>query len=333
MTFFVKRKRFARIQKNFLQIDSFSHIIKTMIDIFVLIQTMAELFILLIIGFDIGRRKKIDESATNQISWLIANVLNPCLIIAAVLSNTQKDKSSIVSQAIWMGWLIYILLILIAEIFFYFKKEEHSIYKLLCIFANTGFIGYPIIRALYGDFAMFVFSILHMPFNAVFYLYGVHQVNKEAKFHWKQIVNPGLIFSILGLLIYFFHWSIPEVLAYVCTQLGNASIPLSMLVIGLSLSFIPLETVFKNRKLLFYTGLKLLGFPLLFFLFAKVMPCSSFMKQLLVLSGTLPAAAMTSIIANQYNYHSDLASAGVFLTTLGSVLTIPILCTILFPML
>lgn len=316
-----------------MQSNLFSPIMKTMIDIFVLIKTMAELFILLMIGYELGKRKKIDESATNQISWLVANVFNPCLIIAAVLSNTSSDNNTIVSQALWMGWLIYILLLVIAEVFFAFKKEEHSIYKLLCIFANTGFIGYPIIRALYGDFAMFIFSLLHMPFNAIFYLYGIQQVNKKANFHWKQIINSGLVFSIIALLIYFFQWPVPEVIAYVCTQLGNASIPLSMLVIGLSLSFIPMNTIFKNKKLWFYTGIKLIALPVLFFLFAKIMPCSTFMKQLLVLSGTLPAAAMVSIIANQYDYHKDLASAGVFLTTLGSILTIPLLCTLLFPML
>lgn len=304
-----------------------------MIDVSVLLKTMIELFAMVIIGYGIGKKKKVSESANNQISWLIANVLNPCLIISAVLSNSKNETTNLVTEAIWIGWLIYVLLIVVAEIFFYFKKEEHSIYKLLCIFANTGFIGYPIIRALYGDFAMFVFSILHMPFNAIFYLYGVHQVNKQATFSWKQIINPGLVFSVIGLGIYFFHWQIPEMVAYVCDQLGNASIPLSMLVIGISLSFIPLDILFKNKKLYAYVGVKLFILPILFFGLAKILPCSAFMKQLLVLSGTLPTAAMVGIIANQYEYHKDIASAGVFLTTLTSIISIPLVCTILFNML
>lgn len=74
-----------------------------------------------------------------------------------------------------------------------------------------------------------------------------------------ELFNPGLIASILALGIYYFHWQLPEVLSYICTQLGNASIPLSMLVIGISLSFIPLSIVFKNRKNYFYTFIKLIA--------------------------------------------------------------------------
>lgn len=89
-----------------------------MIDFFVLCKTMLELFALLCIGWFIGKTKHVDESGNNQISWLIASVLNPCLIIAAVLDTPQSQDSSIVNQAIWIGWVLYIVSILVAELFF-----------------------------------------------------------------------------------------------------------------------------------------------------------------------------------------------------------------------
>ena len=69
---------------------------------------------------------------------------------------------------------------------------------------------------------MFVFSVLHMPFNIIFYIYGIKQVQKNSKLSMAELFNPGLIASILALGIYYFHWQLPEVLSYICTQLGNA---------------------------------------------------------------------------------------------------------------
>lgn len=111
---------------------------------------MLELFVLLCIGWFIGKTKHVNESGNNQISWLIASVLNPCLIIAAVLDTPQSQDSSIVNQAIWIGWVLYIVSILVAELFFSIKKKNTT--------SINSFVSLPIQDS--SDFPLYVLYLV-----------------------------------------------------------------------------------------------------------------------------------------------------------------------------
>lgn len=305
-----------------------------MIDVVVLLGVMAELSGLILLGLLLTKLHLLDEKGSSVLSTLVVHVFNPALIISSVCAGGLQGEGDVVIEAIICGIILYILLVLIA-IVFYLKsrssKEEISICKMILIFSNTAFVGYPILRALYGDFAVFVFSLMHLPFNILIFTYGRSLLQKgtHQKMTMKDIFSIGTISSIVALIIYFGNIPIPTQVADFFSILGDACVPLSMIVIGVSLAHASWKNVLKCKAINTVVVLRLILLPILIAVITLPLPISSFNRELLVISGALPAGSMIVVLAKEYKANDGLASAGVFLTTLLSVITIPVMLGIL----
>lgn len=305
-----------------------------MIDIGILLGVMLELSALILLGFLLTKLNLLDTKGSSVLSTLVVHVFNPALIISSVCSQGLESQDDQVIEAIICGVFLYALLVLIA-ILVYIKnkgpKEEVSICKMIVIFSNTAFVGYPILRALYGDFAVFVFSLMHLPFNILIFTYGrsLLQKGNHEKMTAKDIFSIGTISSIIALIIYFGNISVPLRIADFFSVLGDACVPLSMIVIGVSLAKASWKDMLKNKRIDFVVLIRLIGLPILIALITAFLPISIFNRQLLIISGALPAGSMIVVLAKEYKADDGLASTGVFLTTLLSVITIPVMLGIL----
>ena len=295
----------------------------------VLFPTMIELFSLILVGFYLGKRKIIDQNQNGALSYLASSVFCPCLVIASVYSKNGVDPGSYVMEAVFVGFAFYILLFLLTLIVFKWIPMNHkNIYRMSFMFYNTSFVGYPLMNVIYGEYAIFIFSILHMAFNLFVFSYGIYLVNPKGTFSIKDMMTPGLWSSIIALILYFGHIPLHPNIIDFFSILGNATVPVSMLVIGVSLSFVPLDEM-KNVTMYVMVCLKLIGMPILCFFVNKFLPISDFMKELLIISFALPAGSMIVILANQYKGNSRLAASVVFVSTFLSMFTIPLLLNIL----
>lgn len=305
-----------------------------MIDIWVLLGVMLELSALILLGLVLTKLHLLDEKGSAVLSTLVVHVFNPALIISSVCEGGLQTQGDTVIEAIICGVFLYALLILIA-IVVYMKskalKEEVSICKMIVIFSNTAFVGYPILRALYGDFAVFVFSLMHLPFNILIFTYGrsLLQKGNHQKMTVKDIFSIGTVSSIVALILYFGNISVPVRVADFFGILGDACVPLSMIVIGVSLAHASWKNVLKSKNINMVVFLRLIVLPILIAWITLPLPISTFNRELLVISGALPAGSMIVVLAKEYKANDGLASAGVFLTTLLSVVTIPLMLGIL----
>ena len=305
-----------------------------MIDIWVLLGVMLELSALILLGLVLTKLHLLDEKGSAVLSTLVVHVFNPALIISSVCEGGLQTQGDTVIEAIICGVFLYALLILIA-IVVYMKskalKEEVSICKMIAIFSNTAFVGYPILRALYGDFAVFVFSLMHLPFNILIFTYGrsLLQKGNHQKMTVKDIFSIGTVSSIVALILYFGNISVPVRVADFFGILGDACVPLSMIVIGVSLAHASWKNVLKSKNINMVVFLRLIVLPILIAWITLPLPISTFNRELLVISGALPAGSMIVVLAKEYKANDGLASAGVFLTTLLSVVTIPLMLGIL----
>ena len=111
--------------------------------------------------------------------------------------------------------------------------------------------------------------------------------------------------------------------------MGDACVPLSMIVIGVSLAHASWKNVLKSKNINMVVFLRLIVLPILIAWITLPLPISTFNRELLVISGALPAGSMIVVLAKEYKANDGLASAGVFLTTLLSVVTIPLMLGIL----
>ncbi|MDM8157543.1 AEC family transporter [Amedibacillus dolichus] len=305
-----------------------------MIDIWVLLGVMLELSALILLGLVLTKLHLLDEKGSAVLSTLVVHVFNPALIISSVCEGGLQTQGDTVIEAIICGVFLYALLILIAIVVYMRSKalkEEVSICKMIVIFSNTAFVGYPILRALYGDFAVFVFSLMHLPFNILIFTYGrsLLQKGNHQKMTVKDIFSIGTVSSIVALILYFGNISVPVRVADFFGILGDACVPLSMIVIGVSLAHASWKNVLKSKNINMVVFLRLIVLPVLIAWITLPLPISTFNRELLVISGALPAGSMIVVLAKEYKANDGLASAGVFLTTLLSVVTIPLMLGIL----
>jgi len=209
------------------------------------------------------------------------------------------------------------------------KPDDSGTYEMMLIFANTSFIGYPIMKSLFGDWAVFYSSILNMPFNFLVFTYGVYLVSRNSKdsirFGIREILNPGVVASLVALLLYFTGIRLPSGIISIMGLVGDTTVPLSMLAIGSSLALIPVKDLFREPRIYVLSAIKLLIMPSICYLLLSMVLKDQFLVNMITINVGLPAGTMTVMISNQYNGNTRMASIGVFITTLASVATVPLI--------
>lgn len=305
-------------------------------NIMVLIRTMVVLFTIMLVGYGLNKLGILRKESNSVLSELIVKVTGPVLVVNSVCGiDTTKDKGQII-QIFFIGILLYALLIAFSQIIIRLlnlNKESGNIYALMLTFTNTSFIGFPILRVLYGDYAIFASSILHMPFNILIYSYGVYMIQKQGddkrKFNIKDVLNTGVIAAIIALIIFLFGINVPGVVQEVLSMIGEITIPLSMILIGSSLALIPLKYVFSDIKIYLISFIKLIVMPAITYFIARLFTSDSFLIAQLTIATALPAGSMIVMLTTQYKGNVKTASVGVFITTVLSVITIPLMVYLL----
>lgn len=300
-------------------------------DITVILDTMMVLFGIMALGYGANRAGILDEVSNGRISRLVLSITTPLMIIKAVFSESLTgDKSEIVTIFL-LGLGMYAILPLFARIavkLLNVKPDDSGTYEMILIFANTSFIGYPIMKSLFGDWAVFYSSILNMPFNFLVFTYGVYLVSRSSKdsfrFGIREILNPGVIASLVALFLYFTGIRLPSGIISIMSMVGDTTVPLSMLTIGSSLALIPVKDLFREPKLYVLSAIKLLIMPSVCYILLSMVLKDQFLVNMITINVGLPAGTMTVMISNQYNGNTRMASIGVFITTLASVATVPI---------
>lgn len=310
-----------------------------------LIETMLVLFIVIIVGYVANKKGILDKNSNAKLSDLVLKITSPALIISSVLNSEQTGDKKEIFNMLFAGVILYLSLILISKLIikvFRLNNENGAIYELMLVFVNATFMGYPILSAIYGENAIFSFSILHMPFNILIYSYGVYQFQKDRtkaanlskeqnknSVDWKILINPGIISAVIALIIFLFDLKFQAVIKEAFSLVGGATVPISMMLIGSSLALIPLKDVFSDSKIYILSAIKLIVMPFIIYFLANLIFKDETIVGFLTVSAALPTASMIVMFANQYNKNIKSASSGVFITTILSIITIPVIISLL----
>lgn len=290
---------------------------------------MIVLFIYMLLGYYGSRKGELDAKAGKVLSWIVINLANPALLLNSAIGGDGKASGrELLSTAVIAVLMFAVLLILAwaAPIVFRASEDEKGIYKLMTTFNNIGFMGFPVIAAVYGSGALLYAAIFTLPFNVLIYTYGIAMVRgKDAEgFQWKSICNIGVVSCLIAVVLYLSSVPVPESARTAVSGLSGLTGPLSMMVIGISLSSIRLKELFLDKKLLSYAAVKLLVIPIIGTLIIRQFIANELLTAVCMIMLATPAASMTVMLAGQYDCNVELASKGVAITTILSVITIPI---------
>ena len=299
-------------------------------DIMVVFQTMLKLFLLLVLGFVLFKCHIFDEYTNKKISALIVNVASPMLIISSI-AGVEGSNKSIVFLMIGSGILMYIGFIILGKIInriFPFPKKDWPVYECMVVFANTGFMGYPVLLDVFGQEAVFYASLIHMAFNFFVYTYAIMCLTKsddsEFKLNFKQLLTPGIVLIFIGILIYLFDIQLPSVLMDTINSVGSLTAPLSMMMIGSSLAVYPIKDSFTDWRSYVFAFVRLIIVPFMTMIVCRLLHINPYYANITIITNAMPVGSMVLMLATQYNANVKIVTKNIVVSTLLSVITIPI---------
>lgn len=299
-------------------------------DIMVVFQTMLKLFLLLILGFVLFKCHIFDEYTNKKISALIVNVASPMLIISSI-AGVEGSNKSIVFLMIGAGILMYIGFIILGKIInriFPFPKKDWPVYECMVVFANTGFMGYPVLLDVFGQEAVFYASLIHMAFNFFVYTYAIMCLTKgddsEFKLNFKQLLTPGIILIFVGIFIYLFDIQLPSVLMDTINSVGSLTAPLSMMMIGSSLAVYPIKDSFTDWRSYVFAFVRLMIVPFVTMIMCRLLHIDAYYANITIITNAMPVGSMVLMLATQYNANVKIVTRNIIVSTLLSVITISI---------
>lgn len=303
----------------------------------IIFQKLLVLFGFMLIGSFSYRKKWITDASVSQISGLIVNIFNPALIISGVTGAEGKGDWELVLMNLLMAVILFLILIVLSPVFVRVlgvKENQKNIYSVMFIFSNLGFMGIPLIQELYGKGAVFYVALYTLVYNVLFYTYGIYLFEKEkayqagaaAKitFQWRKLQNPGVAACLFSLILFASGISVPAPAVNFFDSLGNAAVPLSMIMTGVSLAQMPFQTVVTDWKMYQFTFLKMLVIPVGAALVLGQLGLHPVLSGIMVLMFGMPNGSMPVMLAVDYGLDSSICSRGIALTTLLSLITLPV---------
>lgn len=300
----------------------------------VLLQQMGILFVYMMIGYVACKKEYFDQEFGKKLSWLVVNVANPMLAISAVVNNEEQIAKKDFYVTVLLAICFYAFFLILAQILprlIGVQKSDIGVYKMMTTFNNIGFMGFPVIAAAYGNGALIYAVPFSIMFNILCYTWGIQTLcGGGEKGNWKRIINIGTISGIISIVLFFMQIPVPKMICSLSAGLSNLTGPLSMLVIGISIAAMELKDLFTDVKLLKFALIKLLTVPVAaMLLVCQVIDNRLICEVFLVMMAT-PAASMCAMLSQQYGGDYELAAKGVALTTILSVVTMPIVSEIVF---
>ena len=305
------------------------------VDVSGVFQQMVILFLLMAIGFVAGKTKVMSLDSNKNLYRIINCITNPCNVLYSALCNDHALGNGEVFQLLGIAAALYIGMILLAQIVPWMlrvKRDQRNQYKFMMIFSNIGYMGIPVISSIYGSSAVFYIAIFIMVFNVVLFTYGVYLLCGDGKVRLRisDLVSPMMVCSFLSLVLYLMKARAPVIITDTLNTLGAVTTPCAMLIVGCALSATSVLEVFTNWRLYIVSVFKLLLIPVAGYVLLRPIVSNVTVLGVIVAILGMPVATNFTMLSAQYDRDQKLAASAVFITTLLSVGSIPLLMQLLF---
>ena len=301
----------------------------------VLLNNLVGLFLLLGAGFASARLNLVPQAATPYFTALLMKVTLPATLFTAMLRPFDaaflRDSAIIflVGLCIFLGSAA--LCIPLSRLF-RVKEDGRGMWMICCTFCNNGFMGYPVILALFGEDGLALAAMMGISFNLLVYTLGAKQVLLDAResssitLSWRKLLFTGVNASTaLGLIFFCLQLEVPSAILTPLQHLANITTPLSMFLIGMTLARGSLGAAFQEKDVFSACFVRLLAIPVLTWAVMKFLPISNpLIPWVVLITVAMPSPAISGVLAEQYGGNSKLSAQIVFLSSLLCILTIPL---------
>jgi predicted permease len=284
------------------------------------------LFLIMAVGFIARKQKILTPDLTKGFSDLLLNITSPFLALSSFQFAFSRDMLAAAGMVLVFALVVHVAGILVGKILFArFPDATGKILRFITIFSNCGFMGYPVIGSIFGQRGIFLTSIYVAVFTTFIWTYGVFIFTGKAdrRSLIGALLNPGIIAVFLGMLLFLFSLKLPLPVAQTLQAVGSMTTPLSMIIVGSMLTEVKPGDLFSGWAIYYGALLRLLILPFVTLFILKGIGFKGILLGVCVLTVAMPAAAISVPLAESNRGDVFFASRIVFLTTILSVVTIP----------
>lgn len=298
------------------------------------LEVMVVLFIIVILGYVACKLGYMGDKFDKKLSSIVVDITCPLLVLSSVMGDELPDRTLIL-PLLGVGFLTYILLLVFG---FWVPRlitknhDDQGMIGFALMFANVGFIGYPIVSSIFGPHAVFYAALLNMPNTFFIFTAGVMLIKGEyslKQFNPKVLVSPAMLGAFLAAIIVALGIHTPDIIARPVTMVGNITVPAALMIIGSSMAKLPIREIIGSPKVYITALLRLTIVPLSIYVLFKACGVSDLVNNINTVVIAMPVASFGTMFCLKYGRNPSLITETTFITTLGSIITIPLI-TLLF---
>ena len=298
------------------------------------------IFAMIALGFVANKIRVLPDEANKYLTDVLILITTPCMIISSMAGRELDAETGTETVMVLVGSVLFFVLgalvaLLLAKGLKKTKKEDAGVMMVGMVAVNSAFMGFPVTKATFGDHIFFLMVVQNIILNIYLYSLAVIQMHygdkKEGSMaaRMKSVLNPCVIAVIIGSIILVAGIKLPGPVSEFLETMGDATVPLSMLVVGIQLGQSNLSKVIKNRDIIYVSLINVLLMPMLTFLAVNWLPIPSTVKITLVFAAAFPCAVASVGVATKENRNAGLMAEAVALSTVMSLVSLPLIAALL----
>lgn len=303
-----------------------------------MVVVMMTLFALVVVGYIAGKLGYLGGDFDRQLSRLVINITCPALILSSSMTGTLPDRHLILPLLL-ISAITYIILAGIAFLlprYLTKNKDDEGPVGFALMFGNVGFMGYPVVASIFGHEAVFYAAVLNVVNTFAVFTIGTILITGKSemegkRFQKKVLYSTPMLAAYLTMAIVALEIdNIPEVVCQPLTMLGNITVPAALLIIGSSMSSLPLRSLLGNPIVYTTTLFRLAILPIGIHFLMNATGFSPMVVNINTLVIAMPVATYGTILCLKYEKDTTMMTEVTFITTLLSMISIPLLVTFFF---
>lgn len=296
-------------------------------------QQVLILFVMILTGAVCYRFGIVKEDGKRVLSDILLYLIAPAMLIDSYMVEFDPATFQNLLETFVLSGILLLLGLAVSYLFTWKMKSPNIvILRFACTFSNAGYMGFPLIRALFGEEGILYASAFLTMFNLLLWTYGY--VSTSGKVQPKEIAMsivtcPSMIAVVLGLMIYLLRIPVSEIIKSPVSMIGDMNTPISMIVIGLTIAGSDVRKLLKSRELGAVILLRMFVTPLIGALLFFFLGVHGMVPMIALILEACPCAAITTMFAIKFNHSQNLAAGSVVITTLLSIVMLPLYALVL----
>lgn len=289
-----------------------------------------KLFICFVLGFVLNKTRVLDMRGEKIMGEILLKAVLPFMIISS--SQTWFSIEELRGMGAMFAFATAYYAVALAASRMCYKQtkasdDERRIMTTCTVFANTGFVGFPLMHSLFGDRGLLLAAVFNLVYNAFFYTYGAHIISKKPRFKVSELFSSTVsAASIAAIILFILPWRMPTFVNDAISMVGDMSVPMAMMIMGSQLATVDIRRMFLDWKPYVVSFVRLMLIPAVAILAVWGLEHAFSMQgdtaKVMVLMCALPCGSMNVLYAEKYDTAPDLSTRIVTMSTVLMMVTL-----------